>query len=230
MSETFKAIVLTQDDRKTLSAVENKTLDDLPEGEVLVKVDYSTINYKDALAITGKGKIIREFPFIPGIDLVGTVVESDGSFAEGSSVVLTGWGVGERYFGGLSQYARLKSKWLLPLPEGLSSKAAMAAGTAGLTAAMCVAKVVDGGVEKGSEVVVTGASGGVGSFAVYLLSKLGYQVAAISRPESEDYLKGLGAHEVIDREAYKVDPKPLDKGRWSGGVDTVGTKALAKVL
>ena len=233
MSDTFKALVLTQEDGKTVSNIKQLSNDDLPEGDVLLAVDYSSLNYKDGLAITGKGKIVRQWPLVPGIDLAGTVLESDSSdYAVGDRVVLTGWSVGEKYWGGYSQRQRVQSKWLVPLPEGLDSKQAMAIGTAGFTAMLCIMTLEEAGVtpDKGT-VVVTGASGGVGSVAVAILAKLGYTVAAVSaKPEADDFLRGLGAREILTREEMSEKPRPLEGQRWAGAVDVVGTTTLARVL
>ena len=182
MSDTFKALVLTQEDGRTVSTIKQLSNDDLPEGDVLLAVEYSSLNYKDGLAITGKGKIVRQWPLVPGIDLAGSVLESSSAdYKAGDRVVLTGWSVGEKYWGGYSQRQRVQSKWLVPLPDGLDSKQAMAIGTAGFTAMLCVMTLEDAGVtpDKGT-VLVTGASGGVGSVAVAILAKLGYTVVAVS--------------------------------------------------
>ncbi len=234
MPDTFKALMLTQDDAgKTVAEIRQLTDADLPEGDVLVAVDYSSLNYKDGLAITGKGKIVRTWPLVPGVDLAGTVVESQtADYAPGDKVVLTGWSVGEKYWGGYSQRQRVQSKWLTPLPAELDTRRAMAIGTAGLTAMLCVMALEEAGVtpDKGT-VVVTGASGGVGSVAVAILAKLGYTVAAVSgRPESADYLKQLGATQILSREEMNQPPRPLEGQRWSGAVDTVGSTILARVL
>lgn len=229
----FKALVLNQEEGKTTAEVQELALTDLPEEEVLVKVDYSSLNYKDGLAITGKGKIIRNFPMVPGIDLVGTVEESnDERYAAGDKVVLTGWGVGENYWGGYAQYARLKAKWLVPLPEGMEPIRTMQIGTAGLTAMLCVMALEDGGITPESgPIIVSGAAGGVGSIAVSILSGLGYQVTAITgRPETADYLKSLGASEIVTREEMAEPARPLEKQRWAGAVDTVGDHILGRIL
>ncbi|EAR61080.1 MDR family oxidoreductase [Neptuniibacter caesariensis] len=229
----FNALVLNQEEGKTVSAVSQLELTDLPQEDVLVKVDYSSLNYKDGLAITGKGKIIRNFPMVPGIDLVGTVEESaDSRYKSGDKVVLTGWGVGENYWGGYSQYARLKADWLVPLPENMDPVRTMQIGTAGLTAMLCVMALEEGGVtpDKGP-IIVSGAAGGVGSVAVSLLSGLGYQVTAITgRPETADYLKSLGASEIVTREEMAEPARPLEKQRWAGAVDTVGDNILGRIL
>lgn len=228
----MQALILDQQDGKTISAV--KTIDDnqLPEGNVTVDIDWSSLNYKDALAITGKGKIIRNFPMVPGIDFAGRVRHSeDPRFHAGQAVLLTGWGVGENHWGGLSQMARVNGDWLVAMPEGLDGRKAMIIGTAGFTAMLCVMALEDAGITPQSgEVVVTGASGGVGSTAVALLHKLGYQVAAVSGREStHDYLRKLGANRILGRDEF-AETRPLEKQLWAGAVDTVGDKVLAKVL
>ncbi|GLS83722.1 MDR family oxidoreductase [Paraferrimonas haliotis] len=230
----FQALVLRQQDKSTLAAVESLDESQLPDGEVTVKVDYSSINYKDGLAITGKGRIIRNFPMVPGIDFAGTVIESaDERYQVGDQVVLTGWGVGENHWGGLAQKARVKADWLVPLQAGLTSEQSMVIGTAGLTAMLCVQALQDAGVSpENGEILVTGASGGVGSVAVVLLNALGYRVVAATGrvEENEPLLKRLGAERVIDRAEFSDDPKPLEKQFWAGAIDTVGSKMLAKVL
>jgi acrylyl-CoA reductase (NADPH) len=228
----MQALILDQQDGKTISAV--KTIDEnqLPEGNVTVDIDWSSLNYKDALAITGKGKIIRNFPMVPGIDFAGRVRHSeDPRFHAGQAVLLTGWGVGENHWGGLSQMARVNGDWLVAMPEGLDGRKAMIIGTAGFTAMLCVMALEDAGITPQSgEVVVTGASGGVGSTAVALLHKLGYQVAAVSGREStHDYLRKLGANRILGRDEF-AETRPLEKQLWAGAVDTVGDKVLAKVL
>lgn len=234
MSDTFKALMLTQNDAgKTIAEVRQLNDDDLPAGDVLVAVDYSSLNYKDGLAITGKGKIVRNWPMVPGIDLSGSVLESDSSdYAAGEQVVLTGWSVGEKYWGGYSQRQRVQSRWLVPLPNGLDAQRAMAIGTAGFTAMLCVMTLEEAGVtpDKGT-VLVTGAAGGVGSVATAILANLGYKVAAVSgRPEAEDYLRQLGATEFVSREEMNQPPRALEGQRWAGAVDTVGSTLLARVL
>jgi len=203
-------------------------------GDVTVRVDWSTINYKDGLAITGRSPVVRSFPLVPGIDLAGTVVHSDHArWKPGDAVVLNGFGVGESHWGGLSQMARVKGDWLVALPDGLSPREAMAIGTAGYTAMLCVMALekhwVEAGVAPGSgEVLVTGAGGGVGSVAIALLAAAGHSVvASTGRPEEADYLKGLGACEVIDRASLSAPGKPLQKERWIGVVDAVGSHTLA---
>ncbi|CCN72747.1 MULTISPECIES: MDR family oxidoreductase [Vibrio] len=230
----FQALVLNQEDKKTIATIESLDDSQLPEGDVVIEVDYSSLNYKDGLAITGKGKIIRQFPMVPGIDLAGTVLSSsDERYQNGDQVVLTGWGVGENHWGGMAQKASLKADWLVPLPKGLSSKQAMMVGTAGLTAMLCVQAILDGGVKpEDGEILVTGASGGVGSVAINLLSVLGYKVAAVSGRVEENgpLLEKLGAARVIERSEFEEPARPLEKQIWAGAIDTVGSKMLAKVL
>lgn len=228
----MKALVLEQIEGKTHAGVKQTDLPPAGRGEVLVDVDWSSLNYKDALAITGKGKIIRNFPMVPGIDFAGVVRRSDdANFNPGQEVVLTGWGVGENHWGGFAEQARVKSEWLVALPKGLSGRQAMILGTAGLTAMLCVMSLEEAGVTPGSgEVVVTGASGGVGSTAVAILHALGYQVAAVTGREStHDYLLKLGATRIVPRSEF-TQARPLEKQVWAGAVDTVGSGVLAKVL
>ena len=228
----FKAILIEKDDQGYRAGLTE--LDDiaLPEGDVTVRVDYSTLNYKDGLAITGRSPVVRKFPMVPGVDLVGTVEHSSHpDYQVGDAVVLNGWGVGETHWGGLAQRARLKGDWLVPLPAAFTPWQAMAIATAGYTAMLCVMALERHGVTPAQgEVVVTGAAGGVGSFAVSLLAKLGYNVAAVTgRPQEADYLKGLGATTVLDRAEFTAPGKPLAKERWAGAVDTVGSHTLANV-
>jgi acrylyl-CoA reductase (NADPH) len=233
MSE-FKALVVDQDGDTQYATIKNLTFEDMPDGDVLIKVAYSSLNYKDGLAVTGKGKVLRSFPMIPGIDLAGTVAESTSSvFKEGDPVVLTGWGVGERHWGGFAQYARVKSDWLVPLPDGLNLKQTMAIGTAGFTAMLCVMALETHQVTPdGGPVVVTGASGGVGSIAVAVLARLGYQViASTGRAELEEYLINLGADSIIDRKQFsELSKRPLESAKWQGAIDTVGGETLASLL
>ncbi|WP_036829688.1 MDR family oxidoreductase, partial [Photobacterium sanctipauli] len=230
----FKALVLNQEEKKTIASIDQIDESQLPEGEVLIDVDYSSLNYKDGLAITGKGRIVRQFPMVPGIDLTGTVAESsDDRYQPGDKVVLTGWGVGEGHWGGMAEKARLKADWLVPLPANLDGKQTMMIGTAGITAMLCVQALVDAGVKPESgEILVTGASGGVGSVAVTLLAQLGYTVAAVTGRASEngELLKSLGASRIVERSELEEPARPLEKQLWAGAVDTVGSKVLAKVL
>lgn len=234
MADSFKALVLEERDGKPQAAIQELGRDALPAGDVLVQVAYSSLNYKDGLAITGAGRIIRNYPAIPGIDFVGTVVESASpAYQPGDQVILTGWGVGERHWGGFSQLARVKSDWLVKLPENLSPHGAMAFGTAGFTAMLCVMALEDAGIAPGDrEIVVTGAAGGVGSVAVALLARAGHNVtASTGRAEEHDYLTALGARQIIDRATLATPSnRPLESERWAGGVDTVGGDTLATIL
>jgi acrylyl-CoA reductase (NADPH) len=233
VSDTFKALVLTRNHGKVEHQIRQLTLDDLPEGDVLVAVKYSSLNYKDCLAVAGRGKIIRQYPMIPGVDLTGEVLSSESpEFQVGDEVLLTGWHVGERYWGGYTQQARLKSEWLIPLPDGMDGLKAMAIGSAGLTAMLCVTALEDQGVapEQGT-ILVTGASGGVGGVAVALLAELGYSVAAVTgNRDNDDYLYQLGATEIVDRAELERPASPLEKQRWAGAIDTVGGEVLARLL
>lgn len=228
----FRAILIDKHDHQQQVSLQNLDDSRLPEGDVQVRVSHSTLNYKDALAITGKGPVVRQFPMVPGIDLAGVVEESSHpDFQPGDAVLLNGWGVGESHWGGLAQRARLKGDWLIPLPEGFSAAEAMAIGTAGYTAMLSVLALERHGVtpDKG-EVLVTGANGGVGSIAIALLAKLGYRVvASTGRPEQADYLKNLGAVEIIERSSLSEPGRPLGRERWAGAIDSVGSHTLANV-
>lgn len=232
--DRFKALVLDQKDGVVQASLREFPTDSLPEGEVLVAVSYSSLNYKDGLAVTGQGKIVRQYPMVPGIDLAGTVEESRSpQFKPGDSVVLTGWGIGESHWGGYAQLAQVPSDWLLPLPQGLTLKQAMGIGTAGLTAMLSVMALEERGMTAGGrEVIVTGAAGGVGSVAVAILAKLGYPVvASTGRPEVHEYLRMLGARHILDRQVLHAPAdKPLEAERWGGAVDTVGGETLAALL
>jgi len=234
MPDTFKAILVSRDeDKKQSVAVKDLTEADLMEGDVTVAVEATTVNYKDGLAITGKAPVVRRWPLVPGIDFAGTVTASDHpDWRRGDKVILNGWGVGETHHGAYAGRARAKGDWLVPLPEGMSAHDAMAVGTAGYTAMLCVMALERHGIapDRGP-VVVTGAAGGVGSVAVALLSKLGYHVIASTGREAEKaYLTDLGAAEVIARDELNGPVKPLAKERWAGGVDAVGSTTLANVL
>jgi acrylyl-CoA reductase (NADPH) len=233
---SFKALIVDKAEDGTVSqAVREIGEDRLPaEGDVTVAVEYSTLNYKDALCLAGAGGLVRSFPHVPGIDFAGTVEASgDGRYAPGDKVLLTGWRVGEAWWGGYAQKARVKADWLVPLPERLTTKQAMAVGTAGFTAMLAVMALEDHGLtpDRG-EVLVTGAAGGVGSVATAILAKLGYQVAGVTgRPETADYLKGLGASRIVPREELNETTKrPLESENWAGCVDAVGGAMLARVL
>jgi acrylyl-CoA reductase (NADPH) len=228
----FNGILIDKDDsgyRVQLTAIDEAQL---PAGDVTVRVSHSTLNYKDALAITNKGPIVRKFPMVPGVDLAGTVqASSDPDFKPGDQVLLNGWGVGEGHWGGLAQLARLEGKWLIPLPDAFTASQAMAIGTAGYTAMLAVMALERNGLtpDKG-EVLVTGANGGVGSFSIAILAKLGYRVvASTGRLEESGYLKQLGATEIIDRATLSEPGRPLAKERWAGAIDSVGSHTLANI-
>ena len=229
----FKALVLSKGAQGQQLEMRELGEGDLMEGDVLVRVSHSTINYKDGLAVTGKAPVVRRWPMVPGIDFAGRVEESTHpDFKPGDEVVLNGWGLGETHFGGYAEYARVKGDWLVPKPAEFSAAQAMAIGTAGYTAMLCVMALEDHRVspEKGP-VVVTGAAGGVGSIAVAVLSKLGYHViASTGRLEEERFLKSLGAQEIIDRSELSGPARPLGRERWAGGIDVAGSHTLANVL
>lgn len=228
----FKAILIEKDDQGYRAGVQSIDETRLPEGEVTVNVQYSTLNYKDALAITGAGPVVRSFPMVPGIDVVGVVEDSNSDqFKAGDAVLLNGWGVGETHWGGLSQKARFPAKWLIPLPAGITPLQSMAIGTAGYTAMLCVMALQRHGVTPDQgEILVTGAAGGVGSVAISILSKLGYTVVgSTGRPEQADYLKALGCADIVERASLSEPGRPLAKERWAGAVDTVGSHTLANV-
>ncbi|TPK43267.1 oxidoreductase [Mesorhizobium sp. B2-5-4] len=234
MTETFKAILVSRDAEKKQSvAVTHLTDADLMEGDVTIAVEATTVNYKDGLAISGKAPVIRRWPLVPGIDLAGTVISSSNpDWRKGDKVILNGWGVGETHFGAYAGRARVKGDWLVPLPEGMSAHDAMAVGTAGYTAMLCLMALERHGIlpDRGP-VVVTGAAGGVGSVAVSILSSLGYHViASTGRNAESPYLINLGAAEVISRDELNQPAKPLAKERWAGGIDSVGSHTLANVL
>jgi acrylyl-CoA reductase (NADPH) len=232
--DSFRALVVDQKEGKAQAEFRDLPREALPEGDVLVAVAYSTVNYKDGLAVTGQGRVIRKYPMVPGIDFAGTVVESASpDFKAGDEVVLTGWGVGESHWGGFAQMARVKAGWLVPLPAGLTLKQAMGIGTAGFTAMLCVMALEEKGLTPADqrEVVVTGAAGGVGSVAVAILARLGYNVvASTGRAELHDYLRHLGARQILDRSALAKPGKPLETERWAGAVDTAGGDTLAALL
>ncbi|MEM7058714.1 MAG: MDR family oxidoreductase [Pseudomonadota bacterium] len=232
---SFRALVVNKDDDGPVTqAIQDLEVDQLPEADVTVSVEYSTLNYKDGLCITGSGGLVRTFPHVPGIDFAGTVEASDSDqFTPGDKVVLTGWRVGEVWWGGYSQKARVKSEWLTPLPGGIDTRQAMAVGTAGFTSMLAVMALENHGMTPSDgPVLVTGAAGGVGSVATAILANLGYEVAAVTgRPETADYLKDLGATTIVPREDLDEAPsRPLDKEMWAGCVDAVGGDMLARVL
>jgi acrylyl-CoA reductase (NADPH) len=235
MDQTFKALLVSQgEDKKQSVDYVDMTVDDLMEGDTLVRVTHSTVNYKDGLAVTGKGRIIRKYPLIPGIDMAGEVVSSEhADFKPGDQVVLNGWGTGEGHHGAYAGMARVQGDWLVHRPEGFSAADAMAIGTAGYTAMLSVMALEDHGISPDrGKVIVTGAAGGVGSTSIAILGKLGYHViASTGRPEEADYLKGLGATEIIDRNELSQPPeRPLMSRRWAGGIDAVGSNTLANLL
>ena len=234
MSSEFRALRVSKTDAGQETRLVTLTDADLMDGDVDVRVDYSTLNYKDGLAMTGRAPVVRTFPLTPGIDFAGVVERSDhAGFSVGDRVVLNGWGVGESHHGGLAQKARVKGDWLVKLPDGLTAAQAMAIGTAGYTAMLCVMALEREGITPDhGDILVTGASGGVGGVAIALLSKLGYRVIASSgrKAQEADYLTGLGASDIIERSELSGPGRPLGKERWAGAVDSVGSHTLANVL
>jgi acrylyl-CoA reductase (NADPH) len=231
--DTFRALVLEQRDEQVTSEIRELRRDELPEGDTLVRVAYSALNYKDGLALTGKNKVVRSYPMVPGIDYSGTIEETTSpEFAPGDRVVLTGWGVGERHWGGYAQLARVRSDWLVRLPESIDLKQAMGLGTAGVTAMLSILALEEHGLTPGKgDTLVTGASGGVGGMAVALLAALGYSVtASTGRADAREYLAYLGAKTIIDRSELTAPGGPLGSARWAGAVDTVGGETLAGLL
>ncbi|MEY9122921.1 acrylyl-CoA reductase (NADPH) [Bradyrhizobium yuanmingense] len=230
---TFKAVRIDKADKGTTAQLAQFDETELMEGDVTVRVEWSTLNYKDGLALTGKAPVVRRFPMIAGIDFAGTVeASSHPQWKAGDKVVCTGWGMGETHLGAYAEKARVKGDWLVALPQGLSARDAMAIGTAGFTAMLSVLALEKHGISpKSGPVVVTGAAGGVGSVAIAVLSKFGYHViASTGRASEADYLKQLGAAEIIDRNELSAPAKPLAKERWAGGVDSVGSTTLANLL
>lgn len=234
MADTFKALVIEKENENLNLNVKVMELSDLPEGEVLIKVKYSGINYKDGLAAHPDGNIVKEYPFIPGIDLAGEVIDSkDNRYRKGTEVIVTSYELGVSHFGGYSEYARVPAEWIVPLPEGLSLKGSMILGTAGFTAALSVQRLEENGLKpEKSPVLVTGATGGVGSISIALLKKKGYQVtASTGKMDAEVYLNQIGADEVIDRKAiYNGTVKKLDKQNWAAAIDAAGGEPLASLL
>jgi acrylyl-CoA reductase (NADPH) len=234
VSTQFRAIVARQDEETKQVVVGTELFDEdrLPQGDVTVDVEYSSLNYKDALALLNRNRVIRSFPMIPGIDFAGTVAKSRASdFKSGDPVILTGWGVGEGWPGGLSERARVKSEWLVKRPPGFDARSAMVFGTAGLTAMLCVMALERAGLKPGDKAVVTGAAGGVGGVAIWLLANRGIFVSALTgRPSEEPYLRALGAAEVVDRAGFTAVGKPLQSERWTAAIDTAGGAVLSNVL
>ena len=236
MQDKFKAVVINNQNEKFTREIKEIENNNLKDGNTLVKIDYSSLNYKDALILNNGGKIVRKYPFVPGIDFSGKVVESeDNKFKKGDSVILTGFRVGEAYYGGFAQYAKVDSNFLIKTPKDLDNQKAMMLGTAGFTALLCSFAVKAREElllgEKVNDVLVTGATGGVGSIAVMILSKMGYNVHAVTgKKDKNDYLKNLGAKNIIDRKEFEGESKLLEKGVWDGVVDTVGGTALTKIL
>ena len=233
MSETFQAYQVTKEEDAPRVELRHLTESDLMEGDVTVKVEYSALNYKDGLALTSKAPVIRKFPLIPGIDFSGTVKTSENpAFQQGDKVLLTGFGVGEVHSGGFSEVARVDANWLLPVPDGMTTRQAMVVGTAGFTSMLCVLALEKHGIAPGDgKILVTGAAGGVGSVAIVLLAQLGYCITAVTGRSSEtDFLKRLGATEVIDRQAYSEKAKPMAREQWAGAIDVAGGNTLANVL
>lgn len=234
MADRFKALLASKDGDKTSVALTELSDADLMDGTVTVAIEHSTLNYKDALALTGRGPIIRRWPLIPGVDFAGRVIQSeDPRYAADSMVILNGWGVGESHHGGFSQRARLPGNWLVPLPKKFTTGQAMAIGTAGYTAMLCVMALEDAGITPNhGDILVTGAAGGVGSVAIALLAKKKYRVIASSRRAEEEgaYLRSLGADEVIDGRTLSEPGRPLAKERWAGAIDSVGSHTLVNVL
>ncbi len=234
MLTKFKAFVLSKDRKNNqIGNIKNLLLDDLMEGDVTIKIKYSSFNYKDGLAIAGTKPIIKTWPMIPGVDFCGKVIKSESSnFQVNDKVILNGWGVGEKYYGGFSEYARVKSEWLLKLPEKFTEEQAMIIGSAGYTSMLCVMSIIEDISPSKGEVLVTGASGGVGSIAVHLLSKLGYDVvASTGKVEENDFLKKIGAFRILDRkEIGSINITPLSKQIWAAAIDTVGGNTLSNIL
>jgi len=233
MTSQFQALLIEKNEAGE-QRVDIRQMDEdaLPDGDVTVRIEWSTLNYKDALAITGRGPIVRQFPMVPGIDFAGTVVRStDPAVSPGDQVVLNGWGVGEKRWGGLAGRARVQADWLIPLPDGLSTRQAMVIGTAGYTAMLCVMALEREGIQPDTgPIAVSGASGGVGSIAVMLLSRLGYTVEAITgRSEESAYLTALGAASILPRDGFTQPGKPLERARWAGAVDVAGGRVLANL-
>ena len=234
-NNTFTALVVEKGEKELVASLKQLAVTDLPDEDVLIQVDYSTLNYKEGLGFANRNKIFRIFPIVPGVDLAGTVVESQSpAFNPGEKVILNGWSVGERYWGGYAQMAKIKSDFLIHLPQGMDTKKAMCIGTAGYTAMLMVMTLEEAGIRPDSgPILVTGATGGVGGNAVAILSKLGYEVTALTRsqqPAIHEYLKKIGAQEVACGEEWAKPPAPLETQKWSGAIDNVGSIVLARIL
>jgi len=234
-NDTFQALVVEKEGQELVASLKQLAVTDLPDEDVLIQVDYSTLNYKEGLGFSNRNKIFRIFPMVPGVDLAGTVVESkSAAFKPGDKVILNGWSVGERYWGGYAQMARIKSDFLIHLPQGMDTKKAMYIGTAGYTAMLMVMTLEEAGVTPDSgPILVTGATGGVGGNAVAILDKLGYEVTALTRsrqPAIHDYLRKIGAREIACGEEWSTPPAPLESQKWAGAVDNIGSVVLARIL
>ena len=231
MSDKFKACVLEQVENKTVLKIRDFAKTDLMEGDVFIKIHYSSFNYKDGLAITGKLPVVKTFPMIPGVDFSGTVIESQSpEYKKGDKVILNGWGVGEKHYGGFSEYARVKAGWLIKMPEFFNFENSMVIGSAGYTASLCVLRILEN-IEKNKtgDILISGASGGVGSIATHLLSNLGYSVTALSG-KNHEFLFEIGAKKVISRNEFEISNKPLGKEKWMAAIDTVGGDILSTIL
>ena len=231
MSDYFKACVLEQEENKTVLTIRDFAKKDLMEGDVFIKIHYSSFNYKDGLAITGKLPVVKTFPMIPGVDFSGTVIESQNpEYKKDDKVILNGWGVGEKHYGGFSEYARVNGDWLIKMPEFFNFENSMVIGSAGYTAALCVLRILQN-IEKNKngDILISGASGGVGSIATHLLSKLGYSVTALSG-KNHDFLFEIGAKKVISRNEFKISSKPLGREKWIAAIDTVGGDILSTII
>ena len=231
MSNYFKACVLEKIGNETVLKIRDFSKNDLMDGDVFVKIHYSSFNYKDGLAITGKLPVVKNYPMIPGVDFSGTVIESQNlKYKKDDRVILNGWGVGEKHYGGFAEYARIKSDWLIKMPEVLNFENSMIIGSAGYTAALCVLRILDNiKNNKNGDILISGASGGVGSIATHLLSKLGYNVTALSG-KNQDFLYDIGARNVISRNEFEILTKPLGKEKWIASIDTVGGDILSTIL
>ena len=231
MNLKFNAFILEKKEKKISRKIKKIGLDDLMPGNVLVKVAYSTFNYKDGLAIDSKMPIIKRWPMIPGVDFSGIVIDSSHKkFNKNDKVLLNGWGVGEKHFGGFAQYARVNGDWLLKIPKNFDEKSSMIIGSAGYTSMLCVMKIIKNIRPKDGKILVTGSTGGVGSIAVNLLAKLNYEVVALTKKYKKDYLKDLGASEVLKIQDYKIENKPLKSIKWAGAIDTIGGDVLSEIL